>query len=136
VRTALHEGLLCGDLDQLETVRLTGTRCRDCGEVSLGERNPCPNCGGEAVGAITLAAEGSLWGFTVIRHRPPGEYPGPEPFQPFGLGLVELPEGLRVVSPIAADLAALKIGMTLKFEAYARATPEGERVLFRFVPTR
>ena len=134
MRAPLHEGLLWGDLGRLDGVRLAGTKCRDCGEVSLGERNPCPNCGGVAVETIALARDGVLWSFTVIRHRPPGDYAGPDPFQPFGLGLVELPEGLRVVSPIAADVTSLKIGMPLKFEAYARQAPEGERVLFHFAP--
>ena len=133
-RTPLHEGLLCGDLERLDAVRLAGTRCRACGEVSLGERNPCPNCGGAAVETIPLADSGALWGFTVIRHRPPGDYAGPDPFQPFGLGLVELPQGLRVVAPIAGDIQTLEIGMPLRFEAYARPTPDGERVLFRFIP--
>ena len=41
---------------------------------------------------------------------PPGAYKGPEPFVPFALGLVELPEGLRVMSPLEGDIDALKIG--------------------------
>lgn len=133
-RTPLREGLLSGSLDQLGDVRLTGSRCAACGEVSLGETSLCPNCGGGSVETVALAERGVLWSFTVIRHRPPGDYQGKDPFEPFGLGLVELPDGLRVLSPIDGDIAALEVGMKLRFEAYARATPKGERVLFTFRP--
>jgi hypothetical protein len=54
----------------------------------------------------------------VIRNRPPGDYRGPDPFVPFGEGLVEMPEGIRVLSPLAGDVDKLAIGMKMKFEAY------------------
>jgi uncharacterized OB-fold protein len=134
VRTPLREGLFSGSLDDLDAVCLTGSRCSECGEVSLGQESLCPNCGGASVETIPLAKQGVLWSFTVIRHRPPGGYGGDDPFEPFGLGLIELPEGLRVLSPIDCDIAALKVGMRLNFTAYVRPTPEGERVLFTFAP--
>ncbi len=40
------------------------------------------------------------------------------PFVPFGLGLVELPEGIRIISPIDADVDKLNIGMELELVAY------------------
>jgi uncharacterized OB-fold protein len=134
LRAPLSEGLLSGPLDNLDKVRLTGTRCAACGEVSLGQRALCPNCGRDSIETIALAERGTLWSFTVIRHRPPGDYAGKEPFEPFGLGLIELADGLRVLSPIECDITSLKIGMDLKFKAYARPAPTGERVLFTFTP--
>lgn len=113
-------------------MRLTGSRCPQCGEVSLGERVLCPNCGGDAVETVALGEDGVLWSYTVIRHRPPGNYEGQEPFAPFGLGLVELPDGLRVLSPLACDISALQIGMRLRFKAHLRLSAEGERILFTF----
>lgn len=132
IRTPLREGLLSGSLEDLDDVRLTGTRCLDCGEVSLGQREICLNCGGGQVQTSSLARQGTLWGFTVIRHRPPGDHARKDPFEPFGLGLVELPDGLRVLAPLDGDIADLKIGMSLRFRAHLQPMRQGERVHFSF----
>ena len=130
----LREGLLTGVLDQLGSVRLAGCKCAGCGEVSLGERAICPNCGRDAVKTVSLGNVGTLWSFTVIRHRPPGDYRGPNPFVPFGLGLVELLEGLRVLSPIDCDVDALRIGLPLRFKPYVRHDPDKDVIAFAFEP--
>jgi uncharacterized OB-fold protein len=119
-RVPIRDGLLTGDLGRLESVRLCATRCRTCGETSLGRNATCPNCGGDDVAGVALGGEGVLWTFTVVRNRPPGDYKGRDPFVPFGLGLVELPEGLRVMSPLDADIASLRIGMPLRFRAFVQ----------------
>ena len=51
----------------------------------------------------------------MIRNRPPGDLKGGVPL---GEGLVELPDGIRVKSPLGGDVEALKIGMSLMFVAY------------------
>lgn len=43
---------------------------------------------------MVLAGRGRLWAWTAVTAAPPG-YRGPVPF---GFGVVELPEGLRVVT--------------------------------------
>jgi len=130
----LDEGLFVGGLDELDGLRLAGTRCCGCKEVSLGSAALCPNCGGSDVTIIPLGAEGALWSYTVIRHCPPGDYHDRDNFRPFGMGLVELPEGLRVLAPVLADIDALEIGMPLRFETYKHQAGTTEHVLFRFVP--
>src|SRR5439155_15817789 len=54
----------------------------------------CPYCSSEAVTEARLSGVGSLWGWTAVTTAPPG-YRGEVPF---GFGIVELPEGLRVVT--------------------------------------
>jgi uncharacterized OB-fold protein len=84
---------------------------------------------------IALGNLGTLWTFTVVRHRPPGNYKGPDPFVPFGIGLVELPEGVRVMSPIRCEPAELRIGMRLAFEPLLRSDGDGREVVgFVFAP--
>lgn len=119
-RKPIREDLLTGPLDDLGQVRLCGGRCKDCGEATLGLSELCPNCGGADVAPITFSGRGSVWTYTVVRYRPPGDYKGPEPFVPFALGLIELPEGLRVLAPIGGDPEAVKIGMPVQFHPYAR----------------
>jgi uncharacterized OB-fold protein len=134
-RIPVRDGLLTTPLLDLEQVRLQGTRCTSCNETTLGRNSVCPNCGRDELISVPLARRGELWTYTIVRHRPPGDYRGPDPFEPFGLGLVELPEGLRVVAPLEADIAQLKIGMPLEFRARVRVEPDGREVVtFAFAP--
>ena len=135
-RVPIREGLFTLPLLPLEQVRLIGSQCQSCSEVSLGAASSCPNCASDNLEAIPLSKEGTLWSFTVIRNRPPGDYKGPDPFVPFGEGLVELPEGIRVLSPIDVDVEKLKIGMKLELEVYNLYVNEegNEVVAFRFRP--
>lgn len=134
-RVPIREGLLKGPLSCLEDVRLAGGNCSTCGETSLGKANVCPNCGRSTVREVSLSDHGVLWSFTVVRHEPPGDYRGPDPFVPFGLGLVELPDGLRVLSPIECNIDQLAIGLKLRFKAYVRQDSDRDVVAFTFAPT-
>jgi|Cm827metagenome_2_1110796.scaffolds.fasta_scaffold01721_3 uncharacterized OB-fold protein len=130
-RVAVGEGLLTGPLEQFEEVRLVGTRCHDCGEVMFGTYHSCANCASEEVEQIPLSREGTLWSYTIINHCPPEPYKGPKnPFIPFGEGLVEVPEGVRVVSILDCPLEDIKIGMKLELEPYVLYENEaGEEVV-------
>src|SRR4051812_32345459 len=99
-RRPVREGILTGDLSQEQTIRLAGSRCKVCGEATLGTSKLCPNCGSDAVEPIELSHRGRVWTYTVVRYKPPGDYKGPDPFVPFAMGLIELPEGVRVLAPI------------------------------------
>lgn len=110
----VRAGLLSNPLNPLEQVRIMGSRCQKCSEVMLGEVSSCANCASEDTESIPLSPRGKLWTYTVIRHRPPGKYRGPDPFVPFAEGLVELPEGIRVLSVLDCDLDKLCIGMDLE----------------------
>ena len=134
-RIPIRDGLLTTPLSPLADVRLIGSKCSSCDEVSFGKVSSCPNCALEKLETIPLGKQGFLWTYTVIRNRPPGDYKGPDPFVPFGEGLVELPEGIRVLSPIAVDVDKLEIGMKLNFDAHVlyEDNDGNEVVAFRFV---
>lgn len=130
-RVPVGPGLLTGPLDKLEQLRLVGTRCHDCGEVMFGTYHSCANCASEDVEQIALGTKGKLWSYTVINHCPPEPYKGPsDPFIPFGEGLVEVPEGVRIVSVLDCDPADIQIGMELELYAYPLFVNEcGEEVI-------
>ena len=132
-RIPVREGLLTTPLSLLEDVRLLGSRCQNCGEVGLGEVGSCQNCAEENLKVIPLSRNGKLWTYTVIRNKPPGDFKGKVPM---GEGLVELPEGIRVKSPLGGDVDALEIGIDLEFVAYALyENADGQEVIaFRFDP--
>ena len=129
----IREDLLFTPLSPLEDVHLLGSKCSNCGEVGLGKVSSCQNCAGEDLEVIPLSRSGKLWTYTIIRNRPPGDFKGEVPM---GEGLVELPEGIRVKSPLGGDVEKLEIGMDLKFTAYPLYENEqGDEVIaFRFDP--
>jgi uncharacterized protein len=117
--------------DDIAAIHLMGSACGDCAEVSLGRPPACPNCQSEALSPLPLGRTGTLYSYTVVRNQPPGDYKGAtNPFVPYAVGLVELPEGLRILCRIDAALDALTIGapLTLSIHPYYQ-NADGETVL-------
>jgi uncharacterized OB-fold protein len=135
-RIAIEPGLLSEPLDDLASVRLIASRCKACDETSLGTRHSCPNCGESALEQTALGTRGTLWTYTVVRHRPPGAYRGPEPFEPMGQGLVELVDRVRILTPLRGDLDRLAIGlpMRLQIDPLYRDEAGREVIAFAFAP--
>jgi uncharacterized OB-fold protein len=132
---AVREDLLSTPLTDLDAVRLMGSRCSSCGETTLGRNTTCPNCGKSTMTSLPLSRRGRVWTYTVVRHKPPGDYRGPEPFVPFAMGLVELPEGLRVLAPLDCDVERLRIEQEVELRAFVRpGATQPEVVSFTFVP--
>jgi uncharacterized OB-fold protein len=132
----IQEGLFTWPSDD---PRLIGSRCRDCGEVAFPAQSSCPACTGTATETVPLAGEGTLWTFTIQRFPPPSPpFAGdPEHFEAFGVGYVELPEGLRVEARLTEnDPAKLEIGMPMELviEPFDRDADGNERMTFAFRP--
>ncbi len=93
--------------------QLIGGRDRDSNRIVF----PCPE--NERYEPVPLKREGTLWSFTVQRFRPKTPpYAGPESFQPWAIGYVELPGQTIVEARIAnVDFEDIEIGMKLKLTA-------------------
>ena len=99
----------------VEGARLIGSRCIKCGEVRFPVNAFCPQCCTETTETIPLSRRGILYSFTVQRFRPPPPYQGPQDFKPYGVGMIELPEGLRVTAVLAdKDPESLVVGMEME----------------------
>lgn len=93
---------------------LIGSRCRECAEVTFPTTPFCPQCCAQTTEDIPLSQRGVLYSFTVQRFRPPPPYRGPDPFVPYGVGMIELPEGLRVTAVLEEnDPEKLRVGMEM-----------------------
>ena len=81
-----------------EVPPLRGSRCPDCGNVAFPVATGCQRCGCADVVPVDLARRGTVWAHTVQRFAPksPPYVPPAEGFQPFAVGYVELPDGVRV----------------------------------------
>jgi uncharacterized OB-fold protein len=94
-RVALTEGLFTG-IDDPSTARLLAGRCEQCSRLRFPAQSLCPYCAADGCQVIELGREGVLDLCTTVVNRPPG-YDGP---MPFGFGVVELPEGIRIISRV------------------------------------
>jgi uncharacterized OB-fold protein len=77
-----------------ETPALLGSRCTVCGAHHFPRHDTCPYCSAEDPVPTELSSSGTLWAWTAVTAAPPG-YEG---VIPYGLGVVELPEGIRVIA--------------------------------------
>ena len=101
---------------------LLGGRCASCGALQFPRREVCPECQHDAVKSVSLATEGEVYTYTVVRSAPPG-YRGEVPY---AYGVVTLDDGLRVTTTITADdLDALAIGDRVAFEVIVLGDGDG-----------
>jgi uncharacterized OB-fold protein len=109
----MHPALLAGTPD---APVLLGSACRRCGTVTFPRQASCPRCTSTDVGEHRLARQGTLWSWTIQRFRPKSPpYTGPEEFEPYGVGYVELPGEVRVEARLTeSDPARLRIGMPME----------------------
>lgn len=121
------------DIGSDGTVSLRAGRCLRCETPQFPRPVSCGSCGGP-VDALPLDGHGaSLWGWTSVQASPPG-YDGPVPY---GFGVVELPEGLRIVTRLTeADPTNLRFGqpMHLVVDVVARDDDAREIVTWAFAP--
>jgi uncharacterized OB-fold protein len=133
----IEEGLF----SSLEDPQLIASRCKGCGEVTFPRQQVCPACTSRALEEIRLSRRGTLWAWTIQRFPPTvPPYAGDvdrETFVPFGVGYVELPEGIRIESRLTEnDPEKLVIGMEMELvlERFAADEQGNDRMTFAFKP--
>ena len=112
---------------------LLGSRCDACGAHLFPRADACPYCAADAPRPVELSAHGTLWSWTAVTAPPPG-YEGEIPF---GIGVVELPEGVRVVTRLTeSDPTALGEGraMELRVVPLHHDSSGDEVVTYAFAP--
>jgi uncharacterized OB-fold protein len=125
---AVRDGLLAPG----EEPTLIGGRCRECQSVCFPAQDVCPYCSEEAVHEIELSRTGTLWAWTAVTAAPPG-YEGRVPY---GFGVVELAEGVRLITRLTeADPAKLEEGQAMVLVLEPLIDEEDRRVLtYAFAP--
>jgi uncharacterized OB-fold protein len=90
---------------------LIGGLCDACARSHFPRLETCPYCSASGCRAHALPREGSLYLYTAVLNRPPG-YRGEVPY---GFGVVELGDGLRLVTRLTEPaLARLRPGMPMR----------------------
>lgn len=119
--------------------QLIGGQCTACGAVHFPQQSNCQACAGRKVEALALSRKGKLWTWTIQNFVPPvPPYTGPvDNFQPFGVGYIELPDGVVVEGRLTvADASKLKIGMDVELviEPFSVDAKGNQIMSFAFAP--
>jgi uncharacterized protein len=97
-----------------------------------------PGCSGEEFEGIELSRRGLIWSYTDAQYQPPPPYiPTSDPFEPFALAAVELPEGLVVLGQVAEGygVADLHVGGEAELVVETLyADDSGDRLIWRWKP--
>ena len=116
-------------LFSVEPPRLLGGRCRSCHAHHFPAQATCPYCAASACETVALSERGTLCLYTVVQNAPPG-FRGSAPY---GFGVVELPEGLRIISPLTeARLDALRVGMAVRLQIAPLYVDEAGRAVLSY----
>jgi uncharacterized OB-fold protein len=115
------------------SIVLVGGYSPSSGRTHFPRLAACPYTGADDVEEVELPTAGTLWGWTAVTARPPG-YDGP---LPFGFGVVELSDGLRVITRLTvADPHDLAFGQPMHLVTDAlHADDDGTTVItYAFAP--
>ena len=119
---------------------LVGSRCTACTTVFFPRtggfcRNPA--CDGEAFEDVELSRHGVVWSYTDARYQPPPPYVAADPYEPFALAAVELPEGLVVLGQVATGYGVEHLHVGAEVELVVEtlyADDSGDRTIWRWKP--
>jgi uncharacterized OB-fold protein len=123
-RFPIVEGLLSIDDDK---PYLIGSRCKTCGAHYFPRAFSCnnPKCDRGEVEEVALSEQGTIYSYTIQYYQPPPPYKFDGDFAPYAIGLVELPEGIRILSQLSGIRPEeFKIGMTVAFTTEKQFTDD------------
>jgi uncharacterized OB-fold protein len=122
-----------------ENPRLIGSRCESCGATTFPVQRHCPRCSRGAMTEVLLPSRGTLVAWTTQGFPPGAPYAGPvgKDFVPFGVGLVQLGDVIRVEGRLTEnDPAKLQFGQQVELTMVPlNRDDEGAEVMtFAFQP--
>ena len=136
-RIPIREGMTELPQSPGEGGHLIGSKCRLCGELFFIERDFCENCQSQELETVSLSSKGKLYAFSVMYYPAPPPYVPPKPFVPYGVGWIELPEGLVLNSLLTEnDPKKLKVGMDMELviEKFGEDKDGNELMVCKFRP--
>ena len=122
--------------------QLIGGRCPACAAVTYPHQGSCPRCGALGMEEHRLPRRGTLWTWTTQEFLPKEPYAGgetAETFRPYGVGLVQLGDEVRVEARLTeSDPTVLRFGMEVELVVVPfRVEDDGTEVMtYAFRPVR
>ncbi|MFJ2706156.1 bifunctional MaoC family dehydratase N-terminal/OB-fold nucleic acid binding domain-containing protein [Streptomyces sp. NPDC087428] len=106
-------------------------RCDACGTLRFPWLPGCNDCGSSAWETVEASGEGTVFSYVVMHHPPFPAFSTSEDAEPYAVALVELAEGVRMVSNvIGVPYDKVRVGMPVRLE-FLRTDPELELPVFR-----
>ena len=100
--------------------QLIGSRCGECAAATFPAQARCPRCGRATMSDLDLPRRGTLVAWTTQGFPPAVPFAGDETgehFVPFGVGLVQLDDIVRVEARLTeSDPAKLQFGMEVELQ--------------------
>jgi uncharacterized OB-fold protein len=123
----------------LKEKKVMGSKCKNCGVLSLPPRPICISCFGVKMEWVEFKGTGRLAAFSSIVVAPP--YMAKEGFNrnnPYLVGVVELEEGAKTVARIigfdAKKPEIIKVGTSLKAEFLEKGEGPDKEIVLAFKP--
>jgi benzoylsuccinyl-CoA thiolase BbsA subunit len=108
VQRPIWDGLMGEDK---EGPYLVGGRCSHCRFLTLGPRDPCPNCWtSNTMQPFPIGRTGTLYSYTVIHQVPTGYK------EPFAAGYIDTEDSVRVFAHVENTPESLRIGGRLHLQ--------------------
>ncbi len=120
--------------------QLLGGQCERCGAVTFPVQSRCPRCGTRTMTELPLPRRGTLVSWTTQGFPPSSDYMGDptgESFEPYGIGLVQLDDVVRVESRLTeSDPQKLDFGMEVELRIVPFYVDDdgNEIITFAFAP--
>jgi uncharacterized OB-fold protein len=119
--------------------QLIGSKCGNCAATAFPVQPRCPRCSVGDMSELPLPRRGTLVAWTTQGFPPGAPYKGPvgKDFVPFGVGLVQLNDVIRVEGRLTEnDPAKLEFGMEVELTMVPFTTDAdgNELVTFAFQP--
>lgn len=98
-------------IDRLEKGKISGTKCKDCGEVYFPPRADCQNCLGNNMEWFDVTGNGKLLTYSKLEYAPVGF----ENDLPYSIAVLDFGE-YKVFGRLASDIPddEIKVGMEMK----------------------
>ncbi|CDO06194.1 DNA-binding protein [Mycolicibacterium cosmeticum] len=122
-----------------EDPQLIGSQCAACSATTFPRQQRCPKCSKAEMSDVLLPRRGTVIAWTTQGFPPGAPYAGPtgKDFVPFGVGLVQLGDRIRVEGRLTeSDPAKLKFGMEVELTMVPFTTDaDGDEIItFAFQP--
>jgi uncharacterized protein len=119
--------------------RLLGSKCTTCSTPYFPRSPVChnPDCQDPRIEEAQFGPRGKLWSYVVQHYPPPPPVKYDQPYVPYAVGAVDLPDGLRVLGRMSVDdVNTIKIGtdVDLVIERLCGDAEGNEVITWKFRP--
>lgn len=108
--------------DNLGRGRFLIQRCNPCSLAVFYPRNVCPHCGGDSLTWLEPSGHGTVYATTLV-------HPAKDAGQPYNVCLVDLDEGVRLMSRVV-NVPADSVRIGMRVTARVEGAGDGAKVVF------